>query len=261
MIALGNFFPSGLPTRDATPRLMPGAIGSGHGLLDWPDIGRILAEDCFDGQGSAAIADALKLDSGPSRVCLIRDGAEIWRVPRLVNVPEFVARLPGSTLRIEAIEEVHPPLRPFAEQLRQAAPAVYCNAYAAWGTEPGLGIHYDYTDILVLQLRGEKHWRIFRPTHEAVRGLKSAAYKHALQQAERGVGGDPAALGQVYAGLFWEGILGSGDALYVPPGWFHSVRPIGGPTLHLSCAFRAPAAPGGGAPDVRLPDMLRSTPA
>jgi ribosomal protein L16 Arg81 hydroxylase len=152
---------------------------------------------------------------------------------------------------------VHPPVRSLAEQLRRHAPMAYCNAYAAWGSSPGLGIHYDYTNIIVLQVEGRKHWKVYRPTRKAVRGPESTAYKEALQQAERGESGDVAELHRVYEGLYWEGMLERGDALFLPPGWFHAALPAGDPTLHLSCAFDAPMGTGDDAPSIRLPHALR----
>lgn len=256
MIAFDELFEGRWPPCWDEPRILRGAGRSLHDLLDWADLEQILATQCFEGSASAAIADALKLDAGPSRVCVIRGGTEIWRVPRQVDAATFAARLSGSTLRIEAVEEVHAPVRAFADRLSSVAPAVYCNVYAAWGRVPGLGLHYDYTDILVLQLRGEKHWKIYRPTRAAVRGAESSAYKELLQRAERGEADGREALKQVLDGFFWEGVLNSGDALFVPPGWFHSVAPTGAPTLHLSCAFNAPPGSGGSTPAISLPDAL-----
>lgn len=258
MIGLPDFFPLGLPGADAEPRLWRQVLNDPPGLLDWADLEQMLAERCFLGSGSAAIADALGLAAGPSRVYLLRGGVEGVRLPLLVDPASLLANFSGATLRIEAVEELHPPLARFAAELREVGPAVYCNAYAAWGNEPGLALHYDYTDVLVLQLRGEKHWRVYRPTGPVVRGPASSAYKEGLQRAERGEGGDWQGLEQVRQGLFWEGTLAAGDALYVPPGWFHSVLPTGGPTLHLACAFRAPPGLGGGGPVVNLPEALRS---
>lgn len=257
MIRLEDFFPDGVPDPGGPP-LFPGGKRPLHELLDWPDLESILATACFEGSASAAIADALGLDPGPGRVCILRGGAEIWRVPRRISEAEFEAGLRGASLRVEAVEEVHPPVRAFANALQRAAPAVYCNAYAAWGAEPGLGIHYDYTDVLVLQLRGSKQWSIYRPTRAAIRGPESSAYKYRLQQAERGETSDRRALDEVHAGLFWEGVLDEGEALYLPPGWIHSVRPTGGPTLHLTCAFRAPPGSGGRSPRITLPEALRA---
>jgi hypothetical protein len=255
VISLRDIFTDGRAPVGDVPVRIAGPAERFADILTWRDIERILQGACFDGPGSAAIRQALGFDSGPSRVCIITAGREIWRAPRAVDEAEFLRRLPGSTLRIEAIEEVHAPLRTLADELQSAAPAAYLNAYAAFGAERGLGLHFDYTDIIVLQLQGEKHWSIYRPTRPAIRSPESAAYKDALQRAQRGESADQSELERVYEGLYWQGVLEAGDALFLPAGWFHDVRPLGGPTLHLSCAMGAP--PGGGArPRTTLPQAL-----
>ncbi|MFJ2863935.1 JmjC domain-containing protein [Kitasatospora sp. NPDC087314] len=257
MTSLLPVFPDGLPLGGAEPvrATVPGLAA----LLTWGDLERILATSCFEGAGSEAIRDALNLPGpGLSRVCVLTNGESIWRAPRGTALADLRRRLPGATLRVEALEEVHPPLAALAAELSSVGGAVYINAYAAWSDRKGLALHYDYTDNLVLQIEGRKHWRIYRPTRPAVRGPESSAYKEGLQAAARGEDpGDHEGLREVRAGLFWEGDLTAGDVLYVPPGWFHEVVPVGEPTLHLACAY-ASAGPGfRDAGTIRLPEELR----
>jgi hypothetical protein len=258
MTILSQLFPAGLPGPSEGFRFVSGAGQRFDGLLDWAQLEQILAHACFDGTGSAAIGAALDIAAGPSRVCVLRNGNEVWRAPRWLDAEGFRERLRGATLRVEAIEEVHAPIEEaLASRLRSLAPATYINAYAAWGSSAGLALHYDYTDIIVLQLEGQKQWQIYRPTREPIRGSESRAYKDALQAADAGESNDLDELRRVEAGLVWEGMLTAGDALYLAPGWFHRVRSVGSPTLHLACAFRAPAGPGDPPPCLRLPDALR----
>lgn len=249
----GIAFPADEPVRASIPEL--------EQLLTWGDLERILATSCFEGPGSATIQKDLALpDPGMSRVCVLTNGESIWRAPRRTELAELRQRLAGATLRVEALEEVHPPLTELAAKLSRPEAPVYINAYAAWGDSKGLALHYDYTDNLVLQLQGRKHWKIYRATRPAVRGPESTAYKEGIQAAARGDStGTPDELQRVRAGLFWEGELTAGEALYVPPGWFHEVTPVGVPTLHLACAFSATAGEASLVPAaIRLPDELRA---
>ncbi|WP_371679755.1 JmjC domain-containing protein [Streptomyces sp. NBC_01276] len=260
MSLLGTIFPNGPATPGDAPLRV--SIPDLEQLLTWPDLESILATSCFEGAGSATIQKDLALpDPGMSRVCVLTNGESIWRAPRRTEPDELRRRLPGATLRIEALEEVHPPLAELAAALSCPAAPVYINAYAAWGNSKGLALHYDYTDNLVLQLQGRKHWKIYRPTRPAVRGPESSAYKEGIQAAARGdATGTPDELRRVRAGLFWEGELTAGEALYVPPGWFHEVTPVGVPTLHLACAFSAkPGESTPAPPAIRLPEALRGT--
>ncbi|TXS05053.1 hypothetical protein EAO73_12410 [Streptomyces sp. col6] len=256
---LDTVFPKGSAAPGDEPRRL--TVPGLEQLLTWGDLEHILATSCFDGPGSATIQKFLSLpDPGMSRVCVLTNGEAIWRAPRTTSTEELRRRLGGSTLRVEALEEVHPPLAGIAATLSRPGAPVYINAYAAWGNQKGLALHYDYTDNLVLQLSGRKHWKIYRPTREAVPGPASSAYKEGIQAAARGeAGGDAEELRRVRSGLFWEGELSAGDALYVPPGWFHEVTPVGVPTLHLACAFSATEGESAVVPPaIRLPDELQT---
>ena len=46
-------------------------------------------------------------------------------------------------MRVEALEEVHPPLAELAAALSRPGAPVYLNAYAAWGISMGLALHYE----------------------------------------------------------------------------------------------------------------------
>lgn len=259
MSLLDTIFPDGPAAPGDKPLRV--SISGLDELLTWTDLERILTTSCFEGPGSATIQKDLSLpDPGMSRVCVLTKGESIWRAPRRTSVEELRGRLAGCTLRVEALEEVHPPLAELAATLSRPEAPVYINAYAAWASQKGLALHYDYTDNLVLQLEGRKYWKIYRPTRTAVRGPESTAYKEGIQAAARGeAGGTPDELQRVRDGLFWEGELAAGDALYVPPGWFHEVTPMGVPTLHLACAFAATQGePAVVPPGIRLPDELRA---
>jgi hypothetical protein len=254
---LEEIFPAGFPPAGDEP--LWARAPALTDLFGWADLERILATGCFEGPGSAAVQVALGLpDPGLSRVCVLAGGRAVWRVPRRVRADELRSALRGATLRVEAVEDVHSDVAGLVAAMSARAPAVYANAYAAWGSEPGLALHYDYTPIVVLQVSGRKAWSIYRPTRPAVRGPASSAYKEAIQAAERGEpGGDHAELERVRSGLVWDGELGPGDALYLPPGWFHRVRPVGEPTLQLSCAFSAPGESWDADWDLRLPGALK----
>jgi ribosomal protein L16 Arg81 hydroxylase len=79
----------------------------------------------------------------------------------------------------------------------------------------GLPAHYDSHDVFVMQVEGEKHWRLYRPLIE-------------LPLAGRPV--DPAMLGAPEREVF----LRPGDLLYLPRGWIHEVFTSESVSLHLS---------------------------
>ncbi|WP_256640474.1 cupin domain-containing protein [Streptomyces murinus] len=132
---------------------------------------------------------------------------------------EFHARLAeGASLVIDAIDQIHPPVREAAAGLeRFFRTPVQVNVYASWTAEEGFGTHWDDHDVVVLQLEGSKRWKIYGPTRLA------PAWRDV--QAPEAPTGDPLA----------DILLTPGDLLYLPRGWWHAVSADQGTaSLHLT---------------------------
>ncbi|MET8030182.1 cupin domain-containing protein [Streptomyces avermitilis] len=132
---------------------------------------------------------------------------------------EFHARLAeGASLVIDAIDQIHPPVREAAAGLeRFFRTPVQVNAYASWTAEEGFGTHWDDHDVVVLQLEGSKRWKIYGPTRQA--------------PAWRDVEAPEAPTGEAIADI----VLAPGDMLYLPRGWWHAVSADqGSASLHLT---------------------------
>lgn len=194
-------------------------------LFNWDDLNRILATERLD----------------PNRLKLLRKGRVTafplfaQRVPQIVangnprrldpeRVQERLAA--GDTLVIDAIEELHLPLRTFVEGIeRSLGSFVQVNAYISAGTTEGLDIHWDDHEVFVLQVAGRKHWTILGPS--LVHPVRDLA--------------DPPRPPDVTPARFDEQLL-KGDVLYNPRGWWHGVRAVGEPTIHLAVSIRVPQA-------------------
>lgn len=132
---------------------------------------------------------------------------------------EFHARLAeGASLVIDAIDQIHPPVRDSAVGLeRFFRTPVQVNAYASWTAEEGFGTHWDDHDVVVLQLEGSKRWKIYGPTRQ------SPAWRDV--ETPEAPTGDPIA----------DIVLAPGDMLYLPRGWWHAVSADQGTaSLHLT---------------------------
>ena len=131
----------------------------------------------------------------------------------------------GDTLIFDSVEEVHLPLREFAQSLeRMLRGFVQINVYVSAGTSHGFTMHWDDHEIFVLQIAGRKNWRVYGPTLE-VPILEIA-------DQPKPEGREP---------VFDKNIQ-AGDMLYLPRGWWHEARAIGEPTIHLSVSCRQPSA-------------------
>ncbi len=130
----------------------------------------------------------------------------------------------GATLIVDGVDEMCGPVSALAEDVERAVLArVSVNLYAAWGGACGFDVHYDDHEVLIVQVVGFKHWKIYGPS---VRFPVDRQQSGVTMEANR----DP----------LWEGILNCGEALYVPRGWWHEVSPCNAETLHLTLGFRLP---------------------
>ena len=84
-------------------------------------------------------------------------------------------------------------------------------------------MHHDTHDVFVLQVAGEKHWRVYDPL------LRAAAEEPALVEGARR--GRPAVL---------ELTLRAGDTLYLPRGWLHDALTSETDSLHVTVGVNLP---------------------
>jgi len=91
------------------------------------------------------------------------------------------------------------------------------NAYYTPRGSQGFAVHHDTHDVFVLQVAGEKHWRIYDPLFELP--LKDQRYSKAL-----GEHGPPTL----------ELTLRAGDTLYLPRGWLHDALTSETDSLHVT---------------------------
>ena len=74
----------------------------------------------------------------------------------------------GSTLVLQALHRVWPPILEFCQQLAaELGHPVQANAYVTPPQNQGFSAHYDVHDVFVLQIEGEKRWRIHPPVLES----------------------------------------------------------------------------------------------
>jgi len=132
----------------------------------------------------------------------------------------------GGTVVLNRIELVSPQVRALCLSAGQFVGAqTTANAYAAFGPEPATNVHWDTHDVLVMQLKGRKRWRVYEPTHPLpVANQISNERKDELIDAP-----------------VMDLELEQGSCLYVPRGWWHKVEPVAGyDTIHLAVAIHVP---------------------
>ncbi|GAA3016126.1 cupin domain-containing protein [Actinokineospora globicatena] len=136
-----------------------------------------------------------------------------------------VARLfdGGATVVLQGLHRLWPPLIDFAGQLGvDLGHPVQINAYITPPSSQGFSAHYDVHDVFVLQVAGQKRWRIHAPVHQDP--LRDQPWD---QRAD-------AVAARAQETPLIEETLNPGDALYLPRGYLHSATALGEVSAHLT---------------------------
>ena len=131
--------------------------------------------------------------------------------------------LDGHTVVLQGLHRLWPPLIDFAGALTtDLGHPVQVNAYITPASSQGFSAHYDVHDVFVLQVAGEKRWRIHQPVLEAP-SRDQPWTDHRAAVAARAE--EPPVI---------DAVLRPGDALYLPRGYLHAAEALGGVTCHLT---------------------------
>jgi hypothetical protein len=168
--------------------------------------GTVLSGDCFTASGGfgAHIADQV-------------DPAMVLR--------EFTA---GATIVLQGLHRTWPALQTFTRQLvTELGHPAQVNAYITPEANRGFDSHYDVHDVFVLQISGQKHWRVHAPVRTHPRADEPWPQYRAAVTARAGE--EPVL----------DVVMRPGDALYLPRGWLHSAVARAGTSIHLTIGVAA----------------------
>ncbi|WP_344650946.1 cupin domain-containing protein [Cryptosporangium japonicum] len=131
--------------------------------------------------------------------------------------------LDGATIVLQALHRTWPPLVDFGQQLTSdLGHPVQINAYVTPPQNQGFSAHYDVHDVFVLQVAGEKRWRIHAPVLAAP--LRDQPWSSRASSVAARASEEPVI----------DTVLRPGDALYLPRGWLHSASSLGETSVHLT---------------------------
>ncbi|MGH9941871.1 MAG: cupin domain-containing protein [Pyrinomonadaceae bacterium] len=171
-------------------------------------------------------------------------------VSKGARYPERVASLfeayqGGATVRVNSVERYWRPLWALCREMqRELGFPIRANLYCSPAKSQGARRHYDTHDVLVLQVAGRKHWRVFGPLFKfPVRGFPALPFERADElEMRRGanhrkrVGLEDMPCGEPVIDVWLE----SGDLLYLPRGWVHEAwTEEDSPSAHLSVGLHA----------------------
>ncbi|MGL5852386.1 MAG: cupin domain-containing protein [Phycicoccus sp.] len=129
----------------------------------------------------------------------------------------------GATIVLQALHRTWSPVTCAAHDLAaDLGHPVQVNAYVTPPQNRGFDDHYDPHDVFVVQVSGEKHWRVRPPVLEAP--LRTQPWTDRRDAVAEAVGRPPTV----------DQVLRPGDCLYLPRGWLHSAVALGGTSIHLT---------------------------
>lgn len=129
----------------------------------------------------------------------------------------------GATLVLQGLHRTWEPVLSFTQDLAaELGHPVQVNAYVTPAQNTGFSDHYDVHDVFVLQVEGEKRWRIREPVRPSpLRDDPWTDHRAAVEEAAT----EPPLL---------EETLRPGDCLYLPRGYLHAASALGDVSTHLT---------------------------
>lgn len=128
----------------------------------------------------------------------------------------------GASLKLNQVGDWHLPTRGIRQQLEESFP-VAASSYIFWTPQEQQGMlpHRDAAHVVAVQLEGFKTWELYADNDQI--------------RADAGLDVDAKEATESFT-------LGPGDVLYLPHGWPHAARAIGGPSMHLTFTLAEPSA-------------------
>jgi hypothetical protein len=129
----------------------------------------------------------------------------------------------GATIVLQGLHRTWAPVLEFTQDLAaDLGHPVQVNAYVTPPQNTGFSDHYDVHDVFVLQIAGEKRWRIREPVHPSP--LRDQPWTDRRAAVESAAENPP----------LLEETLHPGDVLYLPRGYLHAATALGDVSTHLT---------------------------
>lgn len=185
-------------------------------LLDLPDVDHLVTETLLRMPSFRLVKDGTPLPPASYTHTVRVGGAPVEGAVRPDRV--LAAFADGATIVLQALHRNWPPVGRFCRDLEVSLThPVQANAYVTPPTSKGFAMHHDTHDVFVLQTRGRKRWRVYRP-------LVELAGKEQPWKRSQGDPGEPVI----------EAELAPGDSMYIPRGFPHEAEAQRQVSIHVT---------------------------
>lgn len=128
----------------------------------------------------------------------------------------------GATIVLNYLQRRFEPLQKFCHSLEELfGHFVHANAYLTPSNAQGFEAHYDPHDVFILQMEGEKLWKIYDRVIPYPIDRKEVPYERALGPPQQEI------------------VLKPGALLYIPRGYIHEALTTDRYSLHVTVGIRA----------------------
>ena len=134
----------------------------------------------------------------------------------------------GATLGLQGLHRTHEPILRFTQALAaDLGHPCQVNAYVTPPQNTGFADHFDVHDVFVVQVEGEKRWRIREPVWPLP--LRDQTWDRHREAVAAAAESEP----------LDEFVVTPGDVLYLPRGFLHSATALGEVSIHLTIGVHA----------------------
>ena len=134
----------------------------------------------------------------------------------------------GATLVLQGLHRTYEPILSFTQALAaDLGHPCQVNAYVTPPQNTGFADHFDVHDVFVVQVEGEKRWRIREPVWSLP--LRDQTWEQHREAVAAATETEP----------LDEFVMRPGDVLYLPRGFLHSASALGEVSIHLTIGVHA----------------------
>ena len=129
----------------------------------------------------------------------------------------------GASIVLNEIHTLTPGLKAISKVMSDTLGGkARCNLYCSWREKQAFDVHFDTHDAYVLQIAGEKRWRIYQRTiSDPVNHPDFRTLGQAFHEKNRGP-------------LSAEFVVKPGDLVYLPRGFYHEALAQSDATMHVT---------------------------